>query len=218
MDCGGCTPRRPWDLSFSAQPAEVAALRRLLRIHLGLWGLAELTDAAQLCLSELVSNVITHVGSGTPTTLAVSMSGTYLRIEVHDPDTRALPCLIDSTDDAESGRGMAIVSAMSERWGVQLLPDRKITWVELASGLTAANGHGKDVRVSRATSCLHLYNAGLLTHLPGSTRLSAVAAEEVAIDVIADLLHWLRAHGHDADEALDRAQMQFEADTGRPAR
>ncbi|MFF4114812.1 ATP-binding protein [Streptomyces sp. NPDC001714] len=215
MDCGGCTHRRPWDLAFSAEPEEVAALRRLLRTHLGLWGLPELTEAAQLCLSELVSNVITHVGPGTPATLAVSMSGTYLRIEVHDPDTRALPCLIDSTDDAEAGRGMAIVSAMSERWGVQLLPDRKITWVELASELTEANGHIKDIRVSRATSCLHLYNAGLPAHLQGSTKLSVISARETAIDIIADLLHWLRAHGHDADDALDRAQMRFEADARR---
>ncbi|MCG7206958.1 ATP-binding protein [Streptomyces arenae] len=218
MDCGGCMPRRPWDLSFSAEPAEVSALRRLLRTHLRLWGLAELTESAQLCMSELVSNVITHVGPGTPTTLAVSVNGTCLRIEVHDPDTRALPRLIESTGDAEAGRGMALVASMSERWGVQLLPDRKITWVELASGLTEGNGHTKDVRVSRATSCLHLYNADLPAELPGSSRLSVIATEKVAIDVIADLLHWLRAHGYDADEALDRAQTQFEAETLRPAR
>lgn len=215
MDCGGCTPRRPWDLSFAAEPEEVAALRRVLRIHLGLWGLAELTETAQLCLSELVSNVITHVGRGTPTTLAVSINGTNLRIEIHDPDTRALPRVMDSTVDVEAGRGMALVAAMSECWGVQMLPDRKITWVELASGLTEVNGHIKDVRVSRATSCLNRYNTGLPIHLQGSSRLSVIAAEEVAIDVIADLLHWLRAHGHDADEALVRAQMQFEADTRR---
>lgn len=218
MDSGGCMSRRPWELSFSAEPAEVSALRRLLRTHLGLWGLADLTESAQLCMSELVANVITHVGPGTPTTLAVSISGTCLRMEVHDPDTRALPRLIESTGDAEAGRGMALVAAMSERWGVQLLPDRKITWVELASGLTEANGHTKDLRVSRATSCLHLYNTGLSADLPGSSRLSAIVAKEVAIDVIADLLHWLRAHGYDADEALDRAQEQFEADTLRPAR
>ncbi|MFF5775027.1 hypothetical protein ACFY8V_25040 [Streptomyces californicus] len=37
-------------------------------------------------------------------------------------------------------------------------------------------------------------------------------AEESAIDVIADLLHWLRAHGRDPDSALDRAQTHFEAE------
>ncbi|MEU5308245.1 ATP-binding protein [Streptomyces sp. NPDC021562] len=218
MDCDACTPREPWDLSFAAEPAGVAVLRGLLRTRLDSWGLAELTESAQLCLSELVSNVITHVGPGTPTTLAVSVSGTRLRIEVHDPDTRALPRQVDSVGDAEAGRGMALVAALSERWGVQLLPDRKITWVELGSGLTEANGHSEDIRVSRAASCLHLYSAQLPTQLEGSSRLSGIAAEEVAIDVVADLLHWLRAHGHDTDEALDRAQVQFESETPRPAR
>jgi hypothetical protein len=37
-------------------------------------------------------------------------------------------------------------------------------------------------------------------------------AEEAAVDLMADLLHWLRAHGCDADEVLDRAQTHFEAE------
>jgi hypothetical protein len=36
--------------------------------------------------------------------------------------------------------------------------------------------------------------------------------EEAAIDVMVDVLHWLRAHGRDADEALDRAQTRFEVE------
>ncbi|MER6080200.1 ATP-binding protein [Streptomyces sp. NPDC001833] len=215
MDCGACTPRRPWDLSFSAEPAEVAVLRRLLRTHLGLWGLAELTESAQLCLSELVSNVITHVGPGTPTTLAVSISGTRLRIEVHDPDTRALPRLIESAGDAEVGRGMALVSAMSERWGVQLLPDRKITWVELATTLAASNGHVDNVHVSRAGAVLGFYNTQQPLRQSSLSRLCETRAEIAAVEAISDLLHWLRAHGRDADEALDRALMRFEAETRR---
>lgn len=67
--------RKPWDLAFTAEPREVAALRRIMRLHLGIWGLQEVIDEAQLCMSELVSNVITHVGPGTPATLAVSMNG-----------------------------------------------------------------------------------------------------------------------------------------------
>src|SRR3954454_20709050 len=97
--------RKPWDLHFLAEPEEVAGLRRVLRVHLGLWGLDELIDAAQLCVSELVSNVIRHVGPGTPASLAVSMKGTRLRIEVYDPDIRALPTLLNQGVNAESGRG-----------------------------------------------------------------------------------------------------------------
>lgn len=205
--------RKPWDLAFTADPEEVAALRRIMRIHLGLWGLHDVVDGAQLCLSELVSNVITHVGPGTPATLAVSMSGTHLRIEVHDPDMRALPTLMDAASDSESGRGMALVDAVADRWGVQLLADRKMTWCELPTTLTSPNGHRGGPHVARAEEVLDLYGSAKL-RLAGECRLSAATVEEVVIGVIADLLHWLRAHGHDADDALDRAQTHFEAEVG----
>ncbi|MEV0475658.1 ATP-binding protein [Streptomyces prunicolor] len=193
MDCATCTPRAAWELPFLAEPEEVAALRRVLRIHLRIWGLQELTLAVQLCVSELVSNVITHVGAGTPTTLAVSVNDTHLRIEVHDPDTRALPTLVDATDDAEAGRGMALVTATTDRWGVQLLPDRKVTWCEFTTAQHTPDGHCSSRRASR---------------------LEAATTEAAAIDAISDLLHWLRVHGHDPEEALDRAQMRFEAELG----
>ncbi|WP_406477356.1 ATP-binding protein [Streptomyces sp. NBC_01615] len=207
-----CMSRRPWDLAFTAEPEEVAALRRVLRLHLGLWGLHETIDSAQLCVSELVSNVIAHVGLGTPTTLAVSMSGTHLRIEVHDPDARALPTLLEAGADSEGGRGMAIVDAICDRWGVQLHADRKVTWCELATGLPSPNGHSGGSRVTRAEAMLGLYGAAQLPSTASPSMLSAAVAEVAAIDVIADLLHWLRAHGCDTDDALDRAQLHFEAE------
>ncbi|GAB2990035.1 hypothetical protein GCM10023080_064860 [Streptomyces pseudoechinosporeus] len=214
-------PRKPWDLYFTAEPEEVAALRRIMRLHLGTWGLHEIVDSAQLCVSELVANVITHVGLGTPTTLAVSMSGTHLRIEVHDPDTRALPTLVHAGSDSEGGRGMALVDAIADRWGVQLHGDRKVTWCELATGLSSPQGHCGGARVTRAEAMLGLYGAARLPRTAAPSTLSVAVAEEAAIDVIADLLHWLRVHGCDADEALDRAQTHFEAEVaegeGSPA-
>ncbi|MFD8741176.1 ATP-binding protein, partial [Streptomyces sp. NPDC059618] len=35
---------------------------------------------------------------------------------------------------------------------------------------------------------------------------------ESAIALIADLLHWSAARGHDPDDILDRAQMHYEAE------
>jgi hypothetical protein len=62
---------------------------------------------------------------------------------------------------------------------------------------------------------LDLYRVAMPLHTTaGPSRLNSATAEEVAIDAIADLLHWLRAHGRDADEALDRAQTHFEAEVG----
>lgn len=195
-----------------AAPEEVAVLRRMVRRQLDLWGLYEVTDKAQLCVSELVSNVITHVGVGTPTTLVVSMNGTHLRIEVHDPDTRALPTLVEAGADAEGGRGMALVDAVTDRWGIQIRADRKVTWCELRTGLTSANGHCGGARVTRAEAMLGLYGAAFLPSTSATGTFSVAVAEEAAIDVIADLLHWLRAHGRDVDAALDHAQTHFEAE------
>ncbi|MFG2788754.1 ATP-binding protein [Streptomyces sp. NPDC048419] len=168
----------------------VASLRRDLRTHLRLWGLHESIDAAQLCASELVANVINHVGPGTPATLVVSTNGTHLRIEVHDPDTRALPTLNQAAADSDNGRDLALVTAVAERWGVHLHPERKVTWCELATGLTYVEPGPPPV--------------------PHLSRVSTRMAEESVIGAIADFLHWLRAHGCDADEALDRAQTHFE--------
>jgi anti-sigma regulatory factor (Ser/Thr protein kinase) len=203
--------RKPWVLDFTAEPEEVAALRRVMRLHLGVWGLHEVTDVAQLCVSELVSNIIKHVGVGTPATLAVSMNGTRLRIELHDPDTHARPALVEAGSDCEAGRGMAIVDAVADRWGVSLRADRKVTWCELATGVNAPDDHMDEAAVARVEALLSLREATGTVCEGTPTRLSRTLAAEAASDVIVDVLHWLRARDCDEEEVLDRAQIRFEA-------
>ncbi|MEU0410502.1 ATP-binding protein [Streptomyces griseorubiginosus] len=204
--------RKPWDLAFTAEPEGVSALRRIMRFHLGLWGLHDISDQAQLCVSELVSNVINHVGTGTPVTLMVSMRDTRVRIEIHDPDTRDLPTLLEATRDAEFGRGMALVGAVSDRWGVQLLADRKVTWCELSTALPSAEGHVGGTRVNRVEGLLRECRGARPHQWPAGDGAVDVGGE-AAIEVMVDVLHWLRAHGRDADEALDRVQDRFESET-----
>ncbi|MFJ5559677.1 ATP-binding protein [Streptomyces sp. NPDC093250] len=206
--------RQAWDVEFTARPEEVGVLRRLVRRRLAHWGLHELVDTAQLCVSELVSNVVTHVGLGTPSSLAVSLNGTHLRIEVHDPDARALPTLVAADIDAEGGRGMALVEALADRWGVQLREDRKVTWCELATGPASPAGRGDDPSVTRAEALLDMYatlRPPVCSYDREPGRVSRLVAEESVIDVITDFLRWLQAHGCDADEVLDRAQSRCEA-------
>ncbi|WP_309141816.1 ATP-binding protein [Streptomyces griseicoloratus] len=207
--------REPWTLAFTAEPKEVAGLRRAMRLHLGIWGLHEVVDQAQLCVSELASNVITHVGTGTPATLAVSMNGVRLRIEVRDPDTRALPTLLHVNVDAEGGRGMALVDALAERWGVELGPDRKVTWCELATGLASPSGHVEGPGVRRAQALLESCTDTRTLCGTGEGKVARAMSQESVITVITDFLHWLRAHGCDVDEALDRAQSRYEAELER---
>ncbi|MFE3599330.1 ATP-binding protein [Streptomyces sp. NPDC059142] len=207
-----CMQRKPWEVPFLAEPREVAGLRRVLRMHMEFWGLSEVIAPAQICVSEMVTNVIRHVGEGTPTMLAVSMRGTHVRLELRDPDTRAFPALLAPGDDAESGRGMLLVDELADRWGVVLRPNAKIVWCELSTTLTSPSGHTGGPRVTRSEALLTSYAAKRPLGDEVGSPLSVAVAEEVAIDVIADLLHWLRAHGCDPDEALDHAQTRFEAE------
>ncbi|WP_406508464.1 ATP-binding protein [Streptomyces sp. NBC_00212] len=203
--------RKAWDLPFLAELEELAALRRIMRLHLTMWGLPHVVESAQLCVTELVANVITHVGPQTPTTLAVSMNGNLLRIEVVDPDTRALPTLLAATTDDESGRGMALVEATAERWGVVLRADTKVTWCELATGLRSADDHLDDPQVARAEVLLGLYCCEAKPAQASASRVSLSVAEEATIEVIVDLLRWLRVHGRDSDAVMECAWGRFES-------
>ncbi|MFF2331736.1 MULTISPECIES: ATP-binding protein [unclassified Streptomyces] len=215
IDMGGCrfgVARKRWELPFLAEVEELAGLRRVMRLHLELWGLHPVVHSAQICVTELVGNVIKHVGVGTPTCLAVSMNGGHLRIEVSDPDGQALPTLVKASGLAEGGRGMALVDGVAARWGVILRGGSKITWCELATGLQAADDHVDGAPVAKAEALLGLCGLGGRGRSARHEPLSVTEAAEAATDLIADLLHWLRGHGFDIDEALDRAQLHFEAE------
>ncbi|WP_093908195.1 ATP-binding protein [Streptomyces sp. cf386] len=215
----GCVGREPWVHQFVAQPSELSQLRRMVKLRLILWGLREHVDAAQVCLSELATNVIQHVGQGTSATLSLALSGPYLRLELEDPDARTLPTLLAASSAMESGRGMALVDALTDhRWGVIRRGVSKVVWCELAVDATPASGQANGPRVTRAEAILDLYGSWRLPHgravsSEGSV-LSLAVAEETAIGVMADMLHWLRAHGFDPDDVLDRAQSHFEAELG----
>jgi anti-sigma regulatory factor (Ser/Thr protein kinase) len=208
------TSCKSWDLTFTAEPEEVASLRRAIRSRLERWSLPHLADGAELCAGELIANVITHVGRGTPTTLSVSLVRGCLRVEVHDPDTRALPTLIRAEAESESGRGMALVDAIATRWGVELRPDSKVTWCELATESASTSGHPGGVGVMGLEGEQRPYAAAGRAAMPDRAGLSAVLAEETVIELVAGFCHWLRLRGFDVDHVLERAQTHYEAEIG----
>lgn len=213
----GCMTRKPWELPFLAEAEEVARLRRVVRLHLRLWGLSDIADVAEICVSELAANVVRHVGEGTPSALVVEMNGTRLRIAMRDPDTRSLPTLVSAGAEDEAGRGLAMLDSLSERWGVYLGTESKLVWCDLPTRLTSSDGHVEHPRNARSEACLTLYaaNAAAATCLHGPA--GGVTERSVVIDLIADLLYWLCSHGYDPDESLDRAQTEFETRFGGAA-
>ncbi|MGP4044151.1 ATP-binding protein [Streptomyces sp. 2A115] len=114
------------ELDLLALPKAVPDLRRTVRRHLG----APCADV-QLCVTELVGNVVRHVGEGTPVRVRVARAGGRIRVEVADPDPRALPVLLRATAEDESGRGLALLDAVTLRWGVEQGVAGKTVWCEL---------------------------------------------------------------------------------------
>ncbi|WP_019072849.1 ATP-binding protein [Streptomyces hokutonensis] len=112
-----------FELRLLATPKAVPELRHHLRHH---------TYEVRLCATELVTNVIDHVGEGTPVTVRVlDADDGHTRVEVTDPDPRALPVLLRAGATDEHGRGMALLDALTQRWGVEQGADRKTVWCEL---------------------------------------------------------------------------------------
>lgn len=106
--------------------------------------LAEYLDAGELVLSELVTNSVRATGVTDPwpnwtAVTAQHVIGVQLRItdaqffvEVWDRSTKS-PAKREADDDAENGRGLAIVEAMAERWGVYLPgAGGKVVWAALS--------------------------------------------------------------------------------------
>ena len=91
-------------------------------------------DAAAHIVAELTANAALHghvPGRGFRLDLAVT--GGALRIEVTDTRAEAFPTVPAHNDDsAESGRGLLLVTALADRWGVTSGPTPcKTVWAEI---------------------------------------------------------------------------------------
>lgn len=108
-------------------------------------GRPELTECAQLGVSELVTNALLH---GEPP-ITVRLRGTveHPRVEVRDSSVEApilptQPLDKPETDDLllTFGRGLSIVARCSEAWGAEIEEDGKVVW--FSPGADFADGDG----------------------------------------------------------------------------
>jgi anti-sigma regulatory factor (Ser/Thr protein kinase) len=109
----------------------VGRLRRLSGAKLRTWGLAELVDDAQLLVSELVTNALQHGDQrgGIDVRLVITLK--ELLVSVNDGSANR-PQLRIADADSESGRGLFLVAALADDWGVS--PDGTTTWCTLSPG------------------------------------------------------------------------------------
>lgn len=135
-------------LELRALPTSVRSARRRVRSVLREWGMAALTDTVALVVSEIVTNAVRasagialeqheagHARRTPRIRFWLTSEGHNVLIRVWDEDHRH-PTWQNAGLDAEAGRGMLLVEALSVRWGCSMQDGQggKIVWAVCAEG------------------------------------------------------------------------------------
>ncbi|WP_322741080.1 ATP-binding protein [Streptomyces hygroscopicus] len=92
--------------------------------------MADLADAAELGVSELIANVVRHVPDRRCTVLVLRQA-TGVRVEVADGFAGLTSVPLELPQDAESGRGLTLLDAVADKWGVEPgVAGGKTVWFE----------------------------------------------------------------------------------------
>jgi two-component sensor histidine kinase len=86
---------------------------------------AETVQDVLLVITELVDNVVQHTDGGGE--LHLRRDDATVLVEVHD-HSRVFPQLQRADPRRPGGRGLLLVSAVSQRWGSKPTPDGKLVW------------------------------------------------------------------------------------------
>jgi anti-sigma regulatory factor (Ser/Thr protein kinase) len=119
-------------LELAALDGAVPSARLHVRHLLREWGMAAVGDGAELVVSELVTNGVqaSRAMAHTAIRLWLASDQTQVAICVWDASKQS-PVRVDAADDAEHGRGLLLVEAVSKQWG----------WFPAEPGSPRAGGH-----------------------------------------------------------------------------
>ncbi|MBM7439714.1 ATP-binding protein [Streptomyces sp. HB132] len=139
-------PSRHCAVELKALPSRIGQVRRIISAQLRYWHLDPLIDQAALGVTELLTNVHRHAQPDKSCTVEIELLLGRLTVSVHDHDPR-LPTVCDADQSATSGRGLAMIAAVSESWGVRPSDDAgKVIWFTLsAPSFTTAALHSLPV-------------------------------------------------------------------------
>ena len=124
----------PLALVLERRPQSVGRARAWVVKSLSELDREDLSDAAELGVSELVTNAILHATP--PITVRLGGTQAHPRVEVHD--SSVVPPRFNgamSTDErllATVGRGLGIVAIYSASWGAEVSHAGKVVWFEPA--------------------------------------------------------------------------------------
>ncbi|MFJ8544997.1 ATP-binding protein [Streptomyces sp. NPDC093586] len=125
------TPRPPvtarvFTQRFSSTPRGARLARHLALHRLDAWGIpygSAVSDTAALLVAELAANAVTHGRvPGRDIEVLLRLDAYTLRIDVSDSRGERRPPAPGgagaASEDAEGGRGLLLVEALADRWGV----------------------------------------------------------------------------------------------------
>ncbi len=127
--------RESW--RFEVDPHAPGHARARVRDVCRRWGLgAEVREAAEIVITELLTNAVEHATSAS--VVEVERHGDAFRMAVRDYDTGTTGHDVPAArtwqvppTSSPRGRGLAMVAAVSRSWGVLRHPDGKTVWAEM---------------------------------------------------------------------------------------
>jgi anti-sigma regulatory factor (Ser/Thr protein kinase) len=125
---------------LTPSPEAARRARTFTRQALASWGLAELSDDAEVVVGELLANAVRHAdlelgaGPGAAVGLWLLRHQDGLMCVVTDPSD-AEPALRRPCSNAEGGRGLQVIHSLSDHWGWSPFGARgKAVWAILFRG------------------------------------------------------------------------------------
>lgn len=130
------TDRRTRETELDPTPAAAAWARRLLRELAGVGddeAAADTASRAELALSEVVTNAVTH--GRPPVSLRLTVEPGRITATVTDSGRAPMHLRTPRPDDVH-GRGLAIVASVATAWGWERPADgRRVVWFTVAEAL-----------------------------------------------------------------------------------
>jgi anti-sigma regulatory factor (Ser/Thr protein kinase) len=127
------TPTRAASLHLGGEVLSLREGRRFVAKTLGEWNVDEkLIEPAMLVANELVANAIVHAHSAPVLTLEGTGSDLLLRVADDAASLTVAPRALPGDD---GGRGLVLVEALSDGWGVDTSDSGKSVWVTFAGAL-----------------------------------------------------------------------------------
>jgi anti-sigma regulatory factor (Ser/Thr protein kinase) len=131
-------------VELHAVPACIGHVRRIVSAQLRRWHLDALIDPVTLGVTELLANVHRHASPSKRCTVELCVLVNQLTVSVYDDDPR-LPRIRTAGNWETCGRGLALIAALSESWGMRPEGGGKVVWFTLPA-LTASPGETRTVR------------------------------------------------------------------------